>query len=410
MNFVICHYSEIGLKGKNRRFFEEKLVENIKKSLEGLGYKKIKRISGRILIELKKEAKEDEIKEALKNVFGLAYFAFGVSCPQEIEAVKKKALEIFKNKFLTNYRDGVNLLGFTGREDRPFRTFKIETQRSKKDFPLTSQEINEKIGEYVLKRFKIKDLRLKINLENPELTCFIEIVEKYAFLYLEKIKGLRGLPVSASGRAISLLSGGIDSPVASFYGMRRGVKIIFLHFSAYPFTKKSSVEKVKKLVKILNKFQFQSKIYLVPFTEIQKEILLKTKVRLRVIFYRRFMFRLAEILAKKEGAKALITGESVGQVASQTLENIGVIEEVVRLPVLRPLIAMDKEDIIKKAKELGTFDISILPAQDCCQRFLPKHPATKANLKEVKKEEEEELDVGKLIKQALKKTKFVKVQ
>jgi len=387
-DFIICHYAEIGLKGKNRKFFEEKLIENLKKALAGLGCRKIKRISGRILVELDEKIKEDKIKEALKNVFGVAYFSFAVSCQQEIGIIKEKVVELLKSK--------------------KFKTFRIETKRSEKDFSLTSQEINEKVGEYVLGKLKSQNAKLKVDLEDPDVTCFIEIVEKYAFLYLEKTKGPGGLPVSVSGKAISLLSGGIDSPVASFYGMQRGIKIIFLHFTSYPFTEQASIEKVKKIVKILNKFQFQSKLYLIPFLDIQKEILLKTKAKLRVVLYRRFMFKIAEVLAKKEKIKALITGESVGQVASQTLENIGVIEEAIKSLVLRPLIGMDKEDIIKKGKEIGTFDVSILPAQDCCQRFLPKHPETRANLKEVK-EEEKKLDVEKLIKQAIKKAKVEKI-
>lgn len=392
MKYVICHYSEIGLKGKNRKFFEEKLIENIKKALPENSWRKIRRISGRILIELKKEGekKEKEIKEALKNVFGIAYFVFAESCQQNIQAIKKKALWLLK--------------------DRKFKTFKVETQRSKKDFPLTSQEVSEQVGAYLLKKFKIKKQKpkIKVNLKSPDLTCFIEIVEGYAFLYLEKIPGPGGLPISVSGKAVSLLSGGIDSPVASYYGMKRGIKIVFLHFSSYPFTKQASVEKAKKVVKALNKFQFQSKLYLVPFTDIQKQILLNTKAKLRVILYRRFMFRIAEEIAKKEKAKALITGESVGQVASQTLENIGVIEEAVGLPVFRPLIGMDKQDIIEKAKEIGTFDISILPAEDCCQRFLPKHPETKAKLEEVKTEEKK-LNIKKLIEQAIEKIKVERI-
>ncbi len=273
---------------------------------------------------------------------------------------------------------------------------------------MDSQQINERVGEYVLRKLKTQNSKLKVNLKKPGITCFIEIVEKYAFLYLKKIPGPGGLPVSVSGKAISLLSGGIDSPVASFYGQRRGINITFLHFTSFPFTKQSSVEKVKKIVEILNRFQFQAKLYLVPFTEIQKEILLKTTAKLRIILYRRFMFRIAEILVNKERAKALITGESVGQVASQTLENIGVIEEVVKLPVLRPLIGMDKKDIIDKARELSTFDVSILPGKDCCQRFLPKHPETRANLPEVKREEDK-LNIKKLIEEAIKKTKVVRI-
>ncbi len=387
--YVICHYAEIGLKGKNRKFFEEKLVENIKKALPGNSFQRVRRISGRILIELIEEkVNETQIKNSLKDVFGIAHFSFAVGCEQKIESIKEKAAEILK--------------------DKKFKSFRIETQRGKKDFPLDSQQINERVGEYVLRKLKTRNPKLKVNLKKPKITCFIEIVEKYAFLYLRKIPGPGGLPVSVSGKAISLLSGGIDSPVASFYGQRRGIEIIFLHFTSFPFTKQSSVEKVKKIVEILNRFQFQAKLYLVPFTEIQKEILLKTKAKLRVILYRRFMFRIAEVLAEKVRARALITGESVGQVASQTLENIGAIEEAVKLPVLRPLIGLDKKDIINEAGEIGTFDVSILPGEDCCSRFLPKHPETRANLAEVKREENK-LNIGKLIEEAIKKTKVVRI-
>ncbi len=380
-NFIICHYAEIGLKGKNRKFFEEKLVENLKKVLKDLGCGKVQRISGRILIELSERAKESKIREALKNVFGIAYFSFAVSREQEIEAIKEKALDLLKSK--------------------KFKTFRIETKRGKKDFPLTSQEINEKVGAKI-----VEELNRKVDLTNPDITCFIEIVEKYAFLYLEKIKGQGGLPIGVSGKVISLLSGGIDSPVASFYGMRRGIKIIFLHFCAQQ--DKISLKKIKQVIKVLNKYQFSSKLYLVPFLNIQKEIFQKTNPELGCILCRRFMFRIAEILAEKEKAEALITGENIGQVASQTLTNIRITEEVTKLPVLRPLIGMDKKDIIDKAKEIGTFDISILPEEVYCQRFLAKHPETKANLKKVK-EEEKKLDVEKLIKEAVKKAKVEKI-
>lgn len=374
-SYIICHYHEIGLKGKNRRFFEERLIENIKRALPGSSFEFVKRISGRIIIKLTPKGIQKEMEGILRNVFGVAYFAIAINCEQEIEAIKKKALELL--------------------EEKNFKTFKISTQRSKKDFPLTSQEINEKVGEYILKK-----LNKKVNLEKPDLTCFIEIVEKFAFLYLEKIKGLGGLPLSVSGKAVALLSGGIDSPVAAFYAMKRGVKIIFLHFHAYPYTSRASIEKAQKIVKVLNKYQYSSKLYLIPFANIQKEILLKTPTKLRVVLYRRFMFRIAQKIAEKEGAKAIITGESIGQVASQTLENIKIIEEVTHLPVLRPLIGQDKEEIIDQAKKIGTFAISILPHQDCCSRFLPKHPATKAKFKEIK-EAEKKLNTQKLIQETI---------
>jgi len=374
--FVICHYSEIGLKGKNRKFFEEKLVNNIKKKLSESSYKKVRRISGRILVELE-EGTEEEVKNNLKKVFGIASFSFAVNCEQKIEEIKKTGSNILK--------------------EEKFKTFRISTKRSEKSFYLNSQEINEKVGEWILEKID----KAKVNLEKPDITLFIEIVENYSFLYLEKVKGLGGLPVGSSGKVVSLLSGGIDSPVASFLIQGRGSRVIFLHFHAYPFASKESIEKVEKLAEILNEYQLESKLYLVPFSEIQKEILLKTKEKFRVILYRRFMFRIAEQIARKEKAKGLVTGESLGQVASQTLENIGAIEEVVSLPVLRPLIAKDKEEIIKKAEEIGSYKISILPHQDCCSRFLPKHPETKSRIEEVTKEEKK-LDVQKLIKETIK--------
>ncbi len=380
MSYVICHYHEIGLKGKNRKFFEEKLVENIKRVLNPSYFKFVRRISGRILVELtiKGAREEEEISSVLKNIFGIAYFAFAVSVEQKIEAIQKKALEILK--------------------EQKFESFRISARRSKKEFFLISQQINERIGELI-----VRELKKKVDLENPELTCFIEIVEKFAFLYLEKIKGPGGLPVGVSGRAVALLSGGIDSPVAAFYTMKRGVKVIFVHFHSHPYTTQASIKKVEEMIKLLNKFQFHSRLYLVPFADIQKEILLKTPAKLRVILYRRMMLKIAQEIAGEERALALVTGESIGQVASQTLGNIKVIEEVVDSPVFRPLIGQDKEEIIRKAREIGTFEISILPDQDCCSRFLPRHPETNAKSEEVARAERE-LNIEKLIKQAIKNT------
>lgn len=385
MEYVICHYHEIGLKGKNRKFFEEKLIENIKRVLKSSYFESVKRISGRILIKLTEEGAKEEkkITRALKKIFGIAYFTFATDSPQKIKDIQEKSLEILKNK--------------------KFKTFRISTKRSKKEFPLTSQQVNEKIGDYILKKLKVK-----VNLEKPDLTCFIEIVEKYAFLYLEKIKGLGGLPTSASGKAIVLLSGGIDSPVAGFLAMKRGIKVIFLHFHARPFTSESSIEKTKRIVELLSQYQGKSKLYLIPFAEAQKEILLKTPAKLRVILYRRVMFQIAGQIAEKEKALVIFTGESVGQVASQTLENIKAIEAAVHLPVFRPLIGQDKEEIIRKAKEIGTFEISILPHQDCCSRFLPRHPETKAKLDEVVKAEKK-LNIKKLIQKATKKSSLIEI-
>ncbi|RLC34591.1 MAG: tRNA 4-thiouridine(8) synthase ThiI [Candidatus Nealsonbacteria bacterium] len=386
MDYFICHYHEIGLKGGNRRFFEEKLVENIKKALPARSFEFVKRISGRIIIK----SSEERIRDCLKNVFGLAYFAQAFSCKQDMDLIKQKTYQILKK--------------------RKFKTFKISTQRSKKDFPLTSQQVNEEVGEYILEKSKAQSSKAKIrvDLENPDLTCFIEIVDKYVFLYLEKVKGPGGLPVTSGGKAVALLSGGIDSPVAAFRIMKRGIKVVFLHFHAYPYTNKASIEKVQKIARLLNKYQFDSKLYLVPFAAIQKEILTKAPERLRVLLYRRMMLRVAESIAGNERAQALVTGENLGQVASQTLENLGVIEKAADLSILRPLLAEDKEEIINSAKTIGTFDISILPDQDCCARFLPKHPATRASLEEVEKAEKK-INTKKLVKAAVSGAELKKI-
>lgn len=382
-NFIICHYAEIGLKGKNRKFFEERLIQNIKQALPEGSFKNVKRISGRILVYLTGSCEESEIEKALKIVFGLAYFAFAQEAEQNIESISEKSVEILQSE--------------------NFETFRIDATRSNKEFELTSQQINEQAGGAVIEK-----LNKKVKLKNPDITLFVQIVEKFAFVFTKKIKGLGGLPVGTSSKAVSLLSGGIDSPVASFLAMKRGVEIVFCHFHAIPYVSKESIDKVKQLAKLLVRHQGKAKLYLVPFGDIQKEILLKTKPDYRVILYRRLMFKISEEVAKKEKAKALVTGESIGQVASQTIENIAVISEISFLPILRPLITYDKEEIIKKAKEIGSYELSILPHQDCCARFLPKHPATKADLLKVKKEEEK-LDVKKLVEAAIKNIKIEEI-
>ena len=385
MNYIVCHYHEIALKGKNRKFFENKLVENIKKSLPQGSFEFVKRISGRIIVKLNDVGLKNKkkVEDSLKNVFGIVHFAFTDTCEPEIEIIKKKVLEKLKTK--------------------NFKTFRISTQRSDKRFPLTSQQVNEKIG-----AFSVKNLKKSVKLEKSGVNCFVEITDKQAFLYTKKIKGSGGLPVGTGGRAAVLLSGGIDSPVAAYLTIKRGVQVSFVHFHAHPYTDKASIDKVKSIIKILNKFQFNSRLYLVPFADIQKQILLKTFSKLRVILYRRFMLRIAEEIAKKEKALALVTGDSIGQVASQTLGNIYVISKSANLPILRPLIGFDKEEIINLAKKIKTFDVSILPHQDCCARFLPRHPETKADSKKVESEEKK-LDVKKMIEKAVKDSKLLTI-
>ena len=383
VEYVVCHYHEIALKGRNRKFFEEKLVANIKRVLASDSFEFVRRIFGRVLIKLTPQGveKQKAVEQSLKKVFGLANFAFAVRTKPVVGAIKKTATILLK--------------------EQKFKTFRITARRAQKDFPFTSQQINEEVGEFIVKK-----LKKKVNLQNPDLNCFIEIVENSSFLYLEKIKGPGGLPTGVSAKAVVLLSGGIDSPVAAYQIMKRGTKVVFLHFHSFPYTDYASIEKTKEIIEVLRQYQGRTKLYLLPFAKIQEQILTKTPAKLRVILYRRMMMRIGQKIAEKEKALALVTGESIGQVASQTLENIRVIEEVVDLPVFRPLIGQDKQEIIDQAKEINTFKISILPHQDCCTRFVPKHPVTKARLDKVKKAEEN-LEIERLVSEAIKQIEII---
>lgn len=374
--FVIIHYHEIALKGKNRFFFEKKLASNIQKVLQNLEYGEVKRIFGRIIIRLNKKSDFAKIREKLMFVFGIAYFCEAWLSRPEIKILQENVLKLIRGK--------------------RFKSFKIKTRRSQKEFPLTSQEVNEKIGAYVLQNLS----NVKVDLENPELTCFIEITEVGAFIYFEKIKGLGGLPSGTSGKIISLISSGFDSPLAAWKMMRRGAKIIFLHFHSYPRTSRASIENVKRLVLKITPYQFESMLYLIPFIDIQKEIVAKTEPSMRVVLYRRMMIRIAEALSRKVHAGALVTGESLGQVASQTLENIFAINRVATLPIFRPLISEDKEEIINETKKISTYEISSLPYEDCCSLFVGRNPATKVSLERVEGEEKK-LDIENMIKKAI---------
>ncbi|MFH0892631.1 MAG: tRNA uracil 4-sulfurtransferase ThiI [Candidatus Falkowbacteria bacterium] len=388
LRYIICHYGEIGLKGDNRPYFEKLLAENLKESLdrECPGCRENVRIlSGRIIVELSGQGEKRirRITDALKNVFGLVYFSLAAESIPDVGRLGEDAWELIK--------------------DRKFSTFRVTTQRSDKNFPLNSVEINKEVGAYLfLKTGK------KVKLKNPGLTCFTEIVNGRAFLYTKKIKGAGGLPVGVGGRVAVLLSGGIDSPVAAYYALKRGCRTVFIHFHSKPFTSNESVEKVKALAATLKKFNASGKIFLVPFADAQKEVVSGAPEKLRVILYRRLMLRIAEKIARSERCLALATGDSLGQVASQTLENMAAVEAVSGLPVLRPLVGFDKEEIIAVAKKIGTYDISIRPHDDCCVRFIPKHPETKADIRQVDSAEKK-LGLGTIVENALKNTDTVTV-
>lgn len=368
MKCIICHYSEIALKGKNRIFFEKQLVLNIKKTLPDA---LINRLHGKIIVY----SDEENVELKLKKVPGIEYFSFVQKSPSEKNKIKEILLK--------------NI------EKENFSTFRVTVKRIDKSFPISSMDMAAEMGKEI-----VINMNKKVNLHNPDLTCFIEIDNNETYIYFKKIKGIGGLPTKTGGLMISLLSGGIDSPVASFYMIKRGVKCIFLHFHAYPTTSKQSIEKVKRITNLLSSFQGESLLCLISFDKIQKEIMINTEEKMRVLLYRRFMLRIAEKIMKQKKAKAIITGESLGQVASQTIENIRVAEKAVDALILRPLIGFNKSEIINQAEEIETYNISILPEDDCCVRFLPKKPETKGNVFKIEKQEEA-LDIEKLVNEAV---------
>ena len=386
---IICHYAEVGLKIGNRRFFENWLKQNIKASLLRVISKEefdIRKIHGRILVELKKDISKDKnnISRALSDTFGVAYFAFAKTVSQDIRLIREESLSILN--------------------ENQFETFKIKARRPDHRFLLTAQQVNEDVGAFVLSK-----INKTVKLNDPDITCFIDIVQGVVYLYTEKIIGPGGLPTGANGKVVGLLSAGIDSPVATIMAMKRGASVILVHFHSVPMTTEDSIEKVKQLTEVLRRYQSRIHLYLVALTTIQKEILVKTKEKFRILLYRRFMIRIAEMIAKKDKAKALITGESLGQVASQTLGNIAAIESVSTIPILRPLIGFDKQEIMDLAKHYGTYDISILPDQDCCSLFVPKNPATNAK-KQYLDQEENNLNIDDLMKEAIDSIEYVNIK
>lgn len=376
MNRVfLIHYGELALKGKNRPRFEARLVSNLRAHLSGLGGARIRKTQGAYLVE-PGEADPDEIARRLRRVSGIAFFLDGVRVEKGMTAIAAAAAGLF--------------------EDGAEGSFRVTAKRSDKRFPLTSEAVAREAGGAILRAHP----KLRVDLHDPERIAWIEVAEDAAYVAARKVKAAGGLPVGSSGKLLSMISGGIDSPVASAMMLKRGAPLHFLHFHNFPYTDRGSIDIVEDLVRRLNANAFRSEVSLVNLTPVQEEIVAKCDERLRVVLYRRMMFRIAERVARRERCGGIVTGESLGQVASQTVENMRVIEAVTPLPVLRPLIGMDKEDIIRLARELGTYDDSVRPHADCCSLFVPKHPATKARLREVE-ENESRLDLEGLLAAAL---------
>ena len=352
---IVIHYSELALKKGNRDYFENRLLRNIDDTLKGCDVPRGRRISGRFLLDLRTSSDVPEIKRRLANVFGIAYFGEGRRVDWHIDSLGRSCWEIVK--------------------DIRFDSFAIDTRRPDKRFPMTSMDVNRAVGAYVRERSGAR-----VDLEHPDLTCQIELVEGQALISAQRLPGAGGLPSHTGGKVAVLLSGGIDSPVAAWRMMRRGCTAIFIHFHSFPYTNRESQDKARQVAALLSAYQHRARLHLVPFAEIQRRIMVETPAETRVILYRRYMMRLAERIARKEKARVLVTGDSLGQVASQTLENIDVISRTVNMPILRPLVGSDKEEIIGIARRIGSYPISILPDQDCCSLFVPKHPETRASL------------------------------
>ncbi|KAK2296422.1 thiamine biosynthesis protein ThiI [Clostridioides difficile] len=380
-NILIVKYGEIGVKGKNRYIFENRLIRNIRNMLKPIGRFNVYKEYGRIYVDLE-DYDYEEVIEEVRKVFGIVGVCPGVRAKKDYDTLKEIALKMLEEKIEAGYK-----------------TFKGESRRGDKSFGLTSQEMSMDIGGYLLS--KVGD-RINVDVRNPEVKIKCEYREFHTMVYSDTIPGYGGLPLGTNGRAMSLLSGGIDSPVATWMVAKRGMEVEAVHFHSYPFTSERSQEKVKDLAKILAKYCGRVRLHKVNILEIQKAIGENCNEEEATILSRRFMMRIAQRLSEKRHCDALITGESIGQVASQTIQGLTCTNAVVDLPVFRPLIAMDKSDIVDIAKKIGTFETSIVPEEDCCSVFSPRKPVTKPRLEKIEKSETA-LDIEKLVQDAIDK-------
>jgi len=375
MNAIVVHYKELSLKGRNRPWFVQLLVRNLKVALAGLDVRAVRSLMGRIEIELATSRDWDAARDRIRRVFGIANFSCANRGPHDFGALAAAILED---------------LG-----DRQAESFRVSATRSDKRLPFTSPQVEREIGG-LIKQAK----GWRVDLEHPALTIHIEMLPDTAFYFFGKEPGAGGLPTGTGGRVACLLSGGIDSPVAAYRMMRRGCSVLLIHFHAYPILSRASQEKVRELAALLTKYQLRSRLLLVPFGDLQQRVVLAVRPELRVVIYRRLMLRIAERLASRWSARALVTGEVIGQVASQTLENMTTIADATRMEVLRPLVGMDKDEISAEAERIGTFPISIIPDQDCCTLFTPRHPATRVRRDEAE-EAEQALPIDEMVKAAV---------
>jgi thiamine biosynthesis protein ThiI len=358
MNSIVVHYQEIALKGKNRPWFLGRLVRNLKQATADVGVTSVRALVGRIELVLEPGASRAVVGERIRRTFGIANFSYAGRTAPDLDALSSAILGDL--------------------EGRNCDSFRVKARRADKRFPLLSPQIEREIGG------RIKSARgWTVNLDEPGLVVHIEMLHDQAFYYFGKERGPGGMPTGTAGRVVCLLSGGIDSPVAAHRMMKRGCTVTFVHFHSYPILSRASLEKARELVTLLTTWQQQSRLFLVPFGDIQQQIVLSAPPPMRVVLYRRLMLRIAERIARQRDAQALVTGDVVGQVASQTLENLAVVGNATTLPLFRPLIGMDKEEITSEALRIGTYPISIIPDQDCCTLFTPRNPLTRARLADV---------------------------
>ena len=385
MHCAIVHYHELALKGRNRDFFEQRLVRNLRLALKDLKIRRIDSLQGRIRITIPAQVSLERVSERLRRTCGVANFLLTESVPLE-----------FSTSDLTEMKQAAQRLV----AEEHFQSFRVTAKRADKRYPLTSMDVEREIGGHLCE-VTGKSVKLK----QPDLTLYIELLTHEAHLAARKVAGPGGMPVGTSGKVACLLSGGIDSPVASYRMIKRGCKAVFIHFSGRPLVSRASEEKVQELVQLLTAYQYHSQLYIVPFGEIQREIVANAPAPFRVVLYRRIMIRIAEEVARRENCWALVTGDSLGQVASQTAENLSVVEEAAELPILRPLIGMDKLEITEQAQQLGSFAISIEPDQDCCKLFVPLHRSTRTKVADIHRIERG-LETSAFVKQGVEKAEL----
>ncbi len=379
-DIILLKLGEIVLKGLNRRSFEQKLISNVRRRLAPIGKFKVYCMQSTIYVEAEEDGADmDAAFEALKKVFGIINLSRAAACEKDKDAIVKLAIEYLRD------------------EMESVKSFKVESKRSDKRFPMNSIQLSQYVGGELADAYP----EVEVDVHNPELTVHVEVRDLAAYVHASPVPGAGGMPVGSNGVAITLLSGGIDSPVSTYMIAKRGVRLIPVHFFSFPYTSQQAKDKVVELAQLLTEYCGKMTIEVVPFTHIQEEIRDKCPEEYFTLIMRRFMMRIAQRIAEANGARAIVTGENLGQVASQTMEAMASTQAVTDLPVLQPLIGMDKEEIVCLARKIGTFDTSILPYEDCCTVFTPRHPRTRPTISEVA-EAESVLDIDGLVEEAVR--------